>query len=101
MEEYVDLIVEKSIYTCINQNFIHRLSQMNDGDIPREIYIAGLDTEVCVLRIATALFEYNIRPVVLASYCASNGGLNSHEAGIRALERLIGKEQIIEGSTFT
>lgn len=61
-----------------------------------EQYIAGIDTDCCVLATATSLFERNIRPVVLAHYCASNGGERSHAAALTVLERTIGAQQIIK-----
>ena len=56
----------------------------------------GADTDCCVLTTATTLFEHNIRPVVLTSYCASNGGDKSHEAGVLCMKRLIGKGQLVD-----
>ena len=37
-------------------------------------------------------------PVVLIDYCDSNGGLESHEAGILVMKRLIGKKSLYEGN---
>ena len=45
--------------------------------------------------MATALFECSIRPIVLTKYCASNGGAESHNAGITCMKRLIGEKQLI------
>lgn len=74
--------------------FLQRLCQLNDGQLPRKVYLAGVDTDCCVLTTATSLFENNIRPIVLTKYCASNGGPQSHEAGILCLKRLIGEKQL-------
>ena len=60
-----------------------------------DVYLTGMDTDCCVLATAVDLFENHIRPMVLANYCASTGGKRAHEAGLLALERLIGKEQIV------
>ena len=54
------------------------------------------DTDCCVLTIATSLFEHNITPIVLTNYCQSNGGETAHITGIKCLERLIGKKQIVD-----
>lgn len=96
VEEYADYIYDKYIYNCVDTNFLQRLCQLNDGQYPEKVFIAGVDTDCCVLTTAVGLFEHNIRPVVLAKYCDSNGGGQSHEAGLRCLRRLIGKEQIID-----
>lgn len=95
LTEYIDEIIDKSVYTCINSNFIQRLYQLNDGEYPEKVFIAGVDTDCCILTIATGLFEHNIRPIVLSAYCNSNGGLESHNAGLICLKRLIGSNQLI------
>ena len=33
---------------------------------------------------------------MLTSYCASNGGDKSHEAGVLCMKRLIGKGQLVD-----
>ncbi len=69
---------------------------MNNGAYPEKIFITGADTDCCVLTIATALFEHNIKPVVLTRYRDSNGGSVSHEAGTACMTRLIGEEQLVD-----
>ena len=95
IEKHVDYICEKYIYNCVNANFIQRLCQLNGGMYPERVFVIGADTDCCVMTIATALFENNIRPVVLSHYCDSNGGPESHHAGLLCLKRLIGEKQII------
>ncbi|MDR4235666.1 hypothetical protein, partial [Priestia megaterium] len=63
---------------------------------PKKVFIIGADTDCCVLTIATALFENNIRPIVLTKYVDSNGGSESHKAGLLVLKRLIGKNQLVD-----
>lgn len=95
IEEYVDCVVKKTIYNCVDVSFIQKLCQMNDGEYPTEVYVVGIDTDCCVLTVATSLFEHNIRPIVLLNYCYSNGGDNSHQAGILCMRRLIGDKQLV------
>nr|WP_319386830.1 isochorismatase family cysteine hydrolase [uncultured Roseibium sp.] len=60
-----------------------------------EVHLCGIDTEICVLTSATALFEVSIRPVVLEWACASGGGgKEGHAAGLIALKRLIGRQNV-------
>lgn len=96
LEKHMDYIEDKYIYNCVNPSFMQRLCQLNDGEVPQNIFIIGVDTDCCVLAAATSLFENNIRPIVLTQYCNSNGGTESHLAGIRCLERLIGEKQLVE-----
>lgn len=97
IEPYVDYVEDKYIYSCINANFMQKLCQLNEGKYPEQIFLAGLDTDSCVMSIAIDLFENNIRPVVLTDYCASNGGEEVHKAAITCLKRLVGAKQIREG----
>ena len=97
IEPYIDYVEDKYIYTCVNANFIQRLCQLNGGQYPTRIFLAGVDTDCCVLTTAVDLFENNIRPIVLTDYCASNGGAESHKAAIICMKRLLGKKQIKEG----
>ncbi|WP_352399414.1 isochorismatase family protein [Anaerotignum sp.] len=95
-EKYVDCVLDKSVYTCVNSSFIQKLCQLNDGIYPEEVFIVGADTDCCVLAIATGLFECNIRPIVLTKYCDSNGGTASHNAGLLCMKRLIGENQLVD-----
>ena len=92
--KYMDYVEDKYIYNCVHTSFLQRLCQLNGGQLPRQVYLAGVDTDCCVLSIATSLFEHNIRPIVLTEYCASNGGTESHNAGILCMKRLIGETQL-------
>lgn len=94
LEKYIDLIVDKRTYNCVNQEFIKKLCQLNEGEKPEKVFVVGVDTDCCVLTIATSLFENGIRPVVLTQYVASNGGDDSHRAGLTVLKRLIGEKQL-------
>lgn len=97
IKPYVDYVEDKYIYSCVNTNFIQRLCQMNDGRYPEQIFLAGVDTDSCVMATAIDLFENNIRPIVLTDYCASNGGEEVHKAAITCMRRLIGERQLKKG----
>lgn len=93
VEEKADHVIEKNIYSSCTDQVEALLRQFQ----VTEAYIAGIDTDCCVLKTALDLFERNIRPIVLAHCCASNGGEESHAAAITVLERNIGASQIIMG----
>jgi len=93
VEEKSNYIIEKYVYTAIND---FTLNLLNLNNI-KQVFILGIDTDCCVLKTAADLFEINIRPIILADYCASNGGLESHKAAIKVLERLIGRQHIFFG----
>lgn len=92
--EHVNYVADKYIYNCVNTSFIQRLCQLNEGIYPEKVFIVGIDTDCCVLSIATALYENNIRPIVLTKYVNSTGGNKSHEAGLLCMKRLIGEKQL-------
>lgn len=90
-----DVIIVKEVYTCVAEYFIDILKGLNGNcKVPDRVFVTGVDTDCCVLKIATDLFERWIRPVVLVQYCDSNGGEESHSAGITCLKRLIGERQL-------
>lgn len=84
----------KSTYNCVNDKFIELLVQLNNGKLPERVYLCGLDTDACVLATAVGLFDNKIIPIVLEDYCFSTGGRQYHAAGLKCLERTIGKSQI-------
>lgn len=93
IEKTADYVIEKNIYSaCVDE-----VMQIIDSQKIDKAYVVGIDTDCCVLKTATDLFERNIRPIVLLDYCASNGGEDSHRAAIRVMERTIGKNQIVSG----
>ena len=89
-----DYSFTKNVYSCVNKEFLQLLKKVNDGKLPEQLYICGIDTDCCVLSTDISLFENSIKPIVLENFCASNGGVESHKAGIKALSRLIGNDNI-------
>ncbi|MDY3768947.1 MAG: isochorismatase family cysteine hydrolase [Sphaerochaetaceae bacterium] len=89
-----DFSFEKSTYTCWSDNFLSMLVKANNGKVPHEVYICGIDTDCCVLNTAVDLFEHKIKPIVLTNYCYSNGGEEYHLSALKVLERNIGKDSL-------
>jgi nicotinamidase-related amidase len=58
------------------------------------VTLVGIDTDMCVLKIALDIFDLNIEPTVLVDCCASTSGLQSHLAGLAVLARNIGAENL-------
>jgi nicotinamidase-related amidase len=59
-----------------------------------QIVLAGIDTDMCVLKVAMDVFDLGIRPIILVDCCASTSGLQSHLAGLAVLARNIGADQL-------
>ena len=85
------VIIDKHVYTCVTPAFIEDLRSKGI----EEVAICGIDTDACVSACAVDLFENGVRPVLLSEACASHAGAEYHEAALRILARLIGKNQIV------
>ena len=85
------VMIEKSIYTCIDAAFLTRIDAWGAAAVD----ICGIATDNCVLKCAVDLFEQGRRPRVLSEYCASHGGPECHAAGLLLLRRLIGEAQVV------
>ena len=86
-------IVEKTAYVPVFPEVLRLMARHG----VKTVDIVGIDTDVCVTQTAVALFETEwIRPRVLTNYCASSGGPEYHEAALKILRRLIGRDQVID-----
>ena len=94
VEQGSSVIMEKNTYTA----YIPEVSELLKKNDIHEVFLAGIDTDCCVLATAISLFEHNVRPIVLEYYCASNGGQESHSAALRVMDRTIGRKQIFYGT---
>jgi nicotinamidase-related amidase len=70
------------------------LGEYLTGNGIERVTVVGIDTDMCVLKVAMDIFDLNIEPVVLIDCCASTGGLQSHLAGLAVLARNIGADQL-------
>ena len=61
---------------------------------PAELAIVGIDTDMCVLKVAMDVFDLGIEPIILVDCCASTAGLQAHLAGLAILSRNIGPHQL-------
>ena len=57
-------------------------------------FIVGIDTDMCVLKIAMDIFDIGIEPIVFTDCCASTAGLQAHLAGLAVLSRNIGAQRL-------
>lgn len=79
-------VFEKSGYSCL----VPELAKFLEDRGLREVHLAGLDTEACVMATALALFDAGYRVRVLADLCASNSGEEVHKAALSILAATIG-----------
>lgn len=85
-------IIDKYIYTL----FTPEGTRVVDERRWTDLYICGIDTEVCVLKTAIDAFERNLTPWILRDACASHSGPEAHNAGLFIASRFIGINQIIQ-----
>ncbi len=64
------------------------------SDNVRRIAVVGIDTDMCVLKVAMDLFDLSIEPLVFVDCCASTAGLQAHLAGLAVLARNIGADHL-------
>jgi len=67
-------VFTKPGYTGISEELTNHLREL----APTEATIVGIDTDMCILKVAMAIFDLGIRPVVLVDFCASTAGLQAH-----------------------
>lgn len=60
------------------------------------VAVVGIDTDMCVLKVALDLFDLNIEPLIYTDCCASTAGLQAHLAGLAVLARNIGADRLRE-----
>jgi nicotinamidase-related amidase len=60
-----------------------------------DLYVCGIDTDICVLKTAVDAFEYDLTPWILQDACASHAGPEAHTAG-----RFIGTNHIIQTTSL-
>jgi len=77
-------------YSAASKEFLEELARHN----VTTVYLAGVDTDQCVLATALALFDAGITPKIVVDRCASTGGIASHEAGIVVLRRALGDQNL-------
>jgi nicotinamidase-related amidase len=85
-------IIDKFIYTLFTPEGMRLIDEHGWTDL----YICGIDTEVCVLKTAVDAFEHNLTPWILQDACASHSGPDAHTAGLFIAARFIGANQIIQ-----
>jgi nicotinamidase-related amidase len=70
-------------------------SYLRDQHLKR-VFLVGIDTDMCVLKMAMDVFDIGIEPIVLTDCCASTAGLQAHLAGLAVLSRNIGALRLRE-----
>lgn len=96
-----DRFIHKTTYSAYSEELLEFMKTENGGKAPECVFIAGVDTECCVLMTAASFFEAGVRPVVLSGYCGSSGGTEAHNAGILSMKSIIGENNLFGGKIYS
>lgn len=61
------------------------------------VYLAGIETDVCVSVIAAQLFDHGLPPVILAGFTASARGPGHQTHALVTLGRIVGASRVLPG----
>lgn len=61
----------------------------------KNLVLAGIATESCVLKTATDAFEQGLIPWIVSDCVYSHAGAEAHEAGLLVAGRFIGRRQLV------
>lgn len=89
LKPYVENVMVKHTYSAVTPDF-ERLCGSAD-----KIYIAGIDTDACVLATAFALFDKGIQPIIIQNCCATSGSAILHKHTLDIMKRQFGKQSVI------
>jgi len=95
-----DLVINRSIYTCVTEEFIEKVTKINDGDKIQELFLCGIGTDTSILKSALDLFERDIKPLVLTNYCIpQDNSAITQMKGITFVSRMVSDKCIINKPT--
>lgn len=86
-----DISLPKSTYSA-GEHIAPLLSMYGDDC---KVYLAGFDSDACVLATALDLFDQGVETFVIEPWCASSAGSEYHQATMKILRRNIGKDHVI------
>jgi nicotinamidase-related amidase len=84
-------VIDKRIYSMFTDEGV----QLAGDRSWTEMYVCGIDTEVCVLKTAVDAFERDILPRLIVDASASHSGSDAHEAGLLVAQKMIGRRQLV------
>lgn len=91
-----DLVINRSIYTCVTDEFIEKVTKINDGDKIQELFLCGIGTDTSILKSALDLFERDIKPLVLTQYCIpQDNSAITQMKGVTFVSRMVSDKCII------
>ncbi len=87
------LVIDKQSYGLTEAVLTKLAANLSRGDV----YLAGIETDVCVSVVAAQLFDRGIPGIVLADYTASARGEAHQEHALVTLSRMVGRGRVRTG----
>lgn len=87
-------VIDKRTYSSFTDEFVEL--QREHGW--KNIVVAGIATESCVLKTCVDAFEADLVPWLVTDASYSHAGEEAHEAGLLVARRFIGRGQLITSS---
>ena len=91
-----DMVINRSVYSCVSDEFIEKVVKINDGDNLVELFLCGIGTDTSIMKSALDLFERDIKPIILTHYCIphDNSAITQMK-GITLVSRMVSDKCIV------
>jgi nicotinamidase-related amidase len=90
-------VIDKNIYTLFTPEGAGLVEERGWTDL----FVCGIDTEICVLKTAVDAFERGLTPWIIKDASASHSGPKAHDAGLFIAGRFIGTNQMIQTTSLS
>lgn len=94
--KHCDFVFNKKGFSCFTSDFKKIMKSIKFNKKIDQIYICGLDTDLCVQITCADLFINNYDIYLLSNYCGSDAGNEFHIAGLKILGHMLGLNRIIK-----
>lgn len=87
------VVIDKCGYGLPEAVIVELAAKFSKG----KVYLAGIESDVCVSVIAAQLFDHGIPVMILADYTASARGEAHQEHALVTLSRIVGRNRVLRG----
>lgn len=96
LRPYAKQVFDKSTYSALTPSLLEHLKQTQ----PDVVYVAGLETDACVMQTSLSLFDAGYHVKVLGDLVHTGAGSQIHKAGLAMLRRNIGKGNVVSSTSL-
>ena len=94
--ELSDNLFEHNTYGCLNDD----VKELLTANSIRQVYLAGVFTDVCVAMTAMQLFDEGFEPFVIKDLVGTLHGGYVHDATLKSLNFIIGARHLVRSTDF-